>query len=330
MKILVVGGAGYIGSHMVAELLDEGYQTVTLDNLSKGHREAVLGGEFVEGSLLDPAKLDEVFSKFKIDAVMHFAADSLVGESMVKPDKYFRNNDVGGLNLLDAMNKHGVRKFIFSSTAAIFGEPDKIPIEENNPKSPTNPYGESKLIFEKILNWYDKGFGIKYVCLRYFNAAGAHKSAKIGEAHSPETHLIPIVLQAALGQREKVDIFGNDYDTEDGTCVRDYIHITDLAQAHILALKKLEKDSVSTQYNLGHGQGLSVKQIVKISEEVTGKKIKTSIVPRRAGDPAKLIASSVKIKKELGWKPQYEDIRKIIDSAWQWHKSHPKGYSTSS
>ncbi|MBU0951671.1 MAG: UDP-glucose 4-epimerase GalE [Elusimicrobia bacterium] len=326
MKILVAGGAGYIGSHLVAELLDSGYKAVVLDNLSKGHREAILGGEFLEGSLLDPAKLEEIFNKYKIDVVMHFAADSLVGESMTQPDKYFRNNDVGGLNLLDAMNRHGVKKFIFSSTAAIFGEPDKSPIEENNVKLPTNPYGESKLIFEKMLRWYDRAFGIKYVCLRYFNAAGAHKSAKIGESHNPETHLIPIVLQAALGQREQIDVFGDDYKTPDGTCVRDYIHVTDLAQAHILAFKKLENDAVSTQYNLGHGQGLSVKQIIKVSEEVTGKKIKFRIVPRRAGDPATLIASSVKIKKELGWKPQYENISKIIDSAWQWHKSHPKGF----
>ncbi|OGS26284.1 MAG: UDP-glucose 4-epimerase GalE [Elusimicrobia bacterium RIFOXYB2_FULL_48_7] len=327
MKILVVGGAGYIGSHMVAELLDNGHDAVILDNLSKGHRKAVLGGEFIKGSLLDQKCLDKVFSGNRIDAVMHFAADSQVGESMVKPDQYFRNNDVGGLNLLDAMNKHGVKKIIFSSTAAIFGEPDKIPIEENNTKLPTNPYGESKLIFEKILNWYDKIFGIKYAALRYFNAAGAHKSAKIGEDHKPETHLIPIVLQAALGQREQVDIFGGDYETADGTCVRDYVHIIDLAQAHLLALEKLAQGSQSTQYNLGHGQGFSVKQVLKAAEEVTGKKIKSRIAPRRAGDPAKLIASSSKIKKELGWKPRYEDIHSIIDSAWKWHKSHPNGYS---
>ncbi|OGS20703.1 MAG: UDP-glucose 4-epimerase GalE [Elusimicrobia bacterium RIFOXYA2_FULL_39_19] len=328
MKVLVAGGAGYIGSHMVAELLDSGYEVVVFDNLSKGHREAVLGGEFVEGNLLDQNKLDETFKKYKIDAVMHFAADSLVGESMTKPDKYFRNNVVGGLNLLDAMMKYEVKKFIFSSTAAIFGEPDKIPIEENNTKLPTNTYGESKLAFEKILRWYDHAFGLKYVCLRYFNAAGAHKTGKIGEDHNPESHLIPIVLQVALGKREQIDIFGDDYKTEDGTCVRDYIHITDLAQAHILGLKKISVDNAqSTQYNLGHGQGLSVKQIIKVSEEVTGKKIKVKIAPRRAGDPATLIASSVKIKKELNWKPQFEDIHKIIDSAWQWHKNHPNGYS---
>jgi len=326
MEILVAGGAGYIGSHTVAELLEMGHKVITFDSLQKGHKEAVLGGEFIEGNLLNQEDIEKVFKKNTIDAVIHFAADSLVGESMEKPDKYFRNNDIGGMNLLSAMIKYNTKKIIFSSTAATYGEPEKVPIEENNATIPTNPYGESKLIFEKILKWHDTAYGIKYASLRYFNAAGAHKSGKIGEDHNPESHLIPIVLQSALGKRDCVSIFGDDYPTEDGTCVRDYIHVTDLAMAHILALKKLETNGESAIYNLGNGKGFSVKQIIDVARKVTGKDIKTKIVGRRAGDPAVLIASSDKIKKQLNWNPQYADIAKIIESAWVWHKNHPDGY----
>lgn len=326
MKILVTGGAGYIGSHTVVELVERGNEVIVLDNLVKGHRQAVIKGKLIEGDILDFVKLDEVFSNNKIDAVMHFAADSLVGESVVNPKKYFNSNIIGSLNLLNIMLKYNIKYFIFSSTAAVYGEPISVPIEEEHPTQPTNPYGESKLALEKILRWYDQAYGLKYVSLRYFNAAGAHYSGEIGEDHRPETHLIPIVLQTALKQREYVEIFGDDYDTPDGTCIRDYIHVTDLAIAHILALEHLVKGGESKIYNLGHGKGLSVKEIIKVAEKVTGIKIPTKIGKRRPGDPAKLIASSKKIKKELNWVPQNEDINIIIESAWKWHKNHPAGF----
>ncbi|OGS44650.1 MAG: UDP-glucose 4-epimerase GalE [Elusimicrobia bacterium RIFOXYD2_FULL_34_15] len=329
MRILVTGGAGYIGSHTVVELLEMGYEVITLDNLQKGHKEAVNGGKFIQADLLNKQELDEVFKNNKIDAVVHFAADSLVGESVENPNKYFKSNLIGSLNLLDAMVKHEVKKIVFSSSAAVYGEPDRIPIQEDNKTFPTNPYGETKLMFENVIKWYDNAYGIKYVSLRYFNAAGAHISGKIGEDHNPESHLIPIVLQAALGQRPYVQIFGTDYETKDGTCVRDYIHITDLAMAHILALKRLEDSGNSAIYNLGNGEGFSVREIIKVAEEVTGKKINTKDTPRRAGDPATLIATSEKIQKELKWAPKYHQIKTIIETAWNWHKSHPKGFKAS-
>jgi UDP-glucose 4-epimerase len=327
MSVLVTGGAGYIGSHTVMELVGLGYDVIVLDNLQKGHRKAVLHGKFVNVDLRDLDKLDTVFKKNTIDAVIHFAADSLVGESMKEPNKYFINNVVSGINIAKCMAKHRVGRIIFSSTAATYGEPKKVPIEEKNPTIPTNPYGESKLTFEKMLRWYDSAYGIKYVSLRYFNAAGAHKSAKIGEDHDPESHLIPIVLQVALGKRAHVEVFGTDYPTPDGTCVRDYIHVTDLANAHVLALKKLEKkNAASAIYNLGNGKGFSVKQIIKVSEKVTGKTIKTVFGPRRPGDPATLVASSKRIKKELGWKPQFDSTETIVSTAWEWHRTHPDGF----
>lgn len=327
MSVLVTGGAGYIGSHTVMELIDLGYDVIVLDNLQKGHKQAVLHGKFVNVDLRDIDKLDAVFKKNKIDAVIHFAADSLVGESMKEPNKYFVNNVVSGINIVKCMVKYKVNKIIFSSTAATYGDPVKVPIEENNPTIPTNPYGESKLTFEKMLRWYDSAYGIKYVSLRYFNAAGAHKSGKIGEDHNPESHLIPIVLQVVLGKRPQVEIFGNNYPTPDGTCVRDYVHVTDLANAHVLALKKLEnKNPESGIYNLGNGKGFSVKEIIKVSEKVTGKKIKTVFGPRRAGDPATLVASSKRIKKELGWKPKFDSIDTIVSTAWEWHRTHPDGF----
>jgi len=323
--ILVTGGAGYIGSHTVKELMDLGYEVVVFDNLSEGHRKAILTDKFVQGDLLNDADINAVFEKFSIYAVFHFAASCAVGESMKDPQKYVRQNITASINLANAMVKHDVKKLIFSSTAAVFGEPEKVPITESNNMDPTNTYGDTKLMFEKILKWYDYAYGIKFVALRYFNAAGAHESAKIGEDHKPETHIIPIVLQVALGQRDKVSIFGNDYPTKDGTCVRDYIHVTDLAQAHIIGLKKLET-GVSAKYNLGNGNGFSVKEIVNIAQDVTGRKIPVEYSPRREGDPAVLIAGADKIKKELGWNPRFGDVRKVLETAWAWHKQHPKGY----
>lgn len=328
MAILVCGGAGYIGSHMAAYLKEQGEDIVILDNLQKGHEAAVhkVGGKFYFGDLRDRAFLDKVFSENKIHAVIDFAADSLVGESMNEPLKYFDNNVGGTIGLLNAMKDHGVKYIVFSSTAATYGEPENIPIIESDKTFPTNPYGESKLAVEKILKWCDNAYGIKYTALRYFNAAGAHVSGTIGEHHKQETHLIPIVLQVALGQRDKIMIYGNDYNTEDGSCIRDYVHVTDLASAHLLALKRLEKGGESAVYNLGNGKGFSVKEVIEVARKVTGREIKSEIAERRAGDPAVLIASSDKAKKELQWKPQYDSLETIIDTAWNWHKTHPKGY----
>ncbi|MCT8978347.1 UDP-glucose 4-epimerase GalE [Clostridium sp. CX1] len=328
MAILVCGGAGYIGSHMAAYLKEQGEDIVVLDNLQKGHEAAVhkVGGKFYFGDLRDRAFLDKVFSENKIHAVIDFAADSLVGESMNEPLKYFDNNVGGTIGLLNAMKDHGVKYIVFSSTAATYGEPENIPIIESDKTFPTNPYGESKLAVEKILKWCDNAYGIKYTALRYFNAAGAHVSGTIGEHHKQETHLIPIVLQVALGQRDKIMIYGNDYNTEDGSCIRDYVHVTDLASAHLLALKRLEKGGESAVYNLGNGKGFSVKEVIEVARKVTGREIKSEIAERRAGDPAVLIASSDKAKKELGWKAQYNSLETIIDTAWNWHKTHPKGY----
>ncbi|GAA0784820.1 UDP-glucose 4-epimerase GalE [Hathewaya limosa] len=326
MKILVCGGAGYIGSHMVAELLENGHEVVILDNFQKGHRDAILGGKVYKGDLRDRSVLDKVFSENKIDAVIDFAADSLVGESVAEPLKYFDNNIGSTINLLKAMRDHEVKYIVFSSTAATYGEPENIPIVEGDRNLPTNPYGESKLAVEKILKWCDNAYGIKYTALRYFNAAGAHVDGKIGEDHNPESHLIPIILQTALGKRDKIFIFGDDYNTEDGSCVRDYIHVTDLANAHLLALKRLMNGGESRIYNLGNGKGFSVKEVIEVARKVTGKEIKAEIAERRAGDPATLIASSKKAMEELQWKPKYNSLETIIETAWKWHVNHPQGY----
>lgn len=326
MAVLVCGGAGYIGSHMVAELLESGEEVVILDNFQKGHRDAILGGKLYEGDLRDRSVLDKIFTENKIDSVIDFAADSLVGESVVEPLKYFENNVGSTLNLLGAMRDHKVKYIVFSSTAATYGEPENTPILESDRTLPTNPYGESKLTVEKVLKWCDNAYGIKYTALRYFNAAGAHISGKIGEDHRPESHLIPLILQVALGQREKIMIFGDDYNTEDGTCIRDYIHVTDLANAHLMALDRLRKGGESRIYNLGNGKGFSVKEVIEATRKVTGKEIKAEVAPRRAGDPAILIASSEKAISELNWKPKYDSLDTIIDTAWQWHKNHANGY----
>jgi len=326
MAVLVTGGAGYIGSHTVAELLDASEEVIVLDNLQKGHRSAVLGGRFYHGDLRDDEFLDKVFKENDIEAVIHFAADSLVGESMGDPLKYYNNNVVSTLRLLSKMKECGVKKIVFSSTAATYGEPENIPILESDRTLPTNPYGETKLAVEKALKWADNAYGIKYISLRYFNAAGAHISGRIGEDHNPETHLIPIVLQVALGRREAISIFGADYDTPDGTCIRDYIHVTDLAQAHVLALKKLREGGDSGIYNLGNGKGFSVKEVVELAREVTGVNIKAVVADRRPGDPAVLVASSERIQKELNWQPKYNDLRTIIDTAWKWHSANPDGF----
>ncbi len=326
MSVLVCGGAGYIGSHTVAELLDRGEDPIIVDNLQKGHRGAVLCDKFMEGDIRDGEFMDKVFRENEIEAVIQFAADSLVGESVGDPLKYYNNNVVSTLCLLTKMKEYGVDKIVFSSTAATYGEPKNIPILETDPTCPTNPYGETKLAVEKALKWCSEAYGIKYTALRYFNAAGAHISGKIGEDHTPETHLIPIILQTALGQRECITIFGDDYDTKDGTCVRDYIHVTDLADAHVLALEKMRKDGKSNIYNLGNGAGFSVSEVVDIARQVTGVNIKAEYGERRPGDPAVLIATSEKAQRELGWKPKYNDLPTIINTAWEWHKNHPQGF----
>lgn len=326
MKVLVAGGAGYIGSHVTLELSRRGHQPVVLDNLVKGHREAVQAGKFFEGDISDKALVRKIIEEEKIEAAVHLCAYSLVGESVGEPAKYFHNNIGNGLVFLDTLREGGVNKFVFSSTAAVFGEPEQIPIPEDHPKNPTNPYGFSKLTFEGILKAYDHAYGMKYISLRYFNAAGADPEAPIGEDHQPESHLIPIVLQAALGMRPNIEIFGTDYPTPDGTCVRDYIHVNDLAQAHILALEALEKGTSSTIYNLGNGQGYSNRQVIETAKMVTGLPIPVKEGPKRPGDPAELVASSKRIREELGWKPEYAQLEKIMETAWRWHKGHPKGY----
>jgi len=327
MAILVCGGAGYIGSHMVSELLDRGEEVIVVDNLQTGHKAAVLeDATLYIGDLRDEHFLDDVFKKHTIDAVVHFAADSLVGESVTNPLKYYDNNVYGAMSLLKVMHANDVKKIVFSSTAATYGEAENFPIQESDPTIPTNPYGETKLAIEKMLKWTEEAYGIHYVALRYFNVAGAHLDGKIGEDHFPETHLIPIILQVALGSREAISIFGDDYDTHDGTCIRDYIHVTDLANAHILALKKLEKDETSGIYNLGSGTGFTVKEVIEATRKVTGHPIPTVIAPRRAGDPARLVASSEKAKAELGWEPQYTSLEKMIGSAWRWFQENPEGY----
>ncbi|MEN8217790.1 MAG: UDP-glucose 4-epimerase GalE [Pseudomonadota bacterium] len=316
--ILVVGGAGYIGSHMVKMLLATGYRVVTLDNLSGGYRDAVLGGDFVFGDIADREGLERLFAGYNFDGVMHFASFIQVGESVQKPGKYYQNNVAATLNLLDAMVAHGVKTFIFSSTAAIFGEPRYTPIDEQHPKQAINPYGLSKWMIEQILADYDRAYGLKSVCLRYFNAAGADPDGQLGERHVPETHLIPLVLQAASGRREAITVYGQDYDSPDGTCIRDYIHINDLCQAHLLALEQLLSGAESAAYNLGNGAGFSVKQVIDVAKEVTGKAIPVQMGDRRAGDAARLVADSKRAQTVLGWLPQYADLATIIAHAWQW------------
>jgi UDP-glucose 4-epimerase len=324
MQVLVTGGAGYIGSVVGEQLLSDGHHVVVYDNLAKGHREAVVSGaEFVEGDLLDAGKLRQTLNDNQIEAVIHMAAYSLVGESSEQPAKYYHNNVVAGFVLLDAMRECGVRRIVFSSTAATYGEPEAQPIFETAPTNPTNPYGETKLAFERAMHWHERAYGLRYASLRYFNAAGA--SEKCGEDHDPETHIIPITLQVAAAKRSLVEIYGDDYPTADGTCIRDYIHVIDLARAHILALGVLSERSAI--YNLGcGGAGYSVREVIEAARKVTGKEIPVRVGPRRAGDPALLIASSDKIKSELGWQPQFQDLGVIIESAWRWMLDHPDGY----
>jgi UDP-glucose 4-epimerase len=324
--ILVVGGAGYIGSHMVLDLLRAGYAVVTLDDLSRGHRDLLPGGDFVAGNhfvagnLGNPADLDHVFTRYPVKAVMHFAAWSLVGESVEKPLEYYRNNVANTITLLEAMNRHGIRHFIFSSTAAVYGEPHETPITEDHPCEPTNPYGATKLAVERLLHDASQASGMTYNILRYFNAAGADESGTIGERHEPETHLIPLILQVATGERDAIRIFGEDYPTPDGSCLRDYVHVSDLAQAHLLGLESLLNGGGNAIYNLGNSTGYSVKQVIDVSREITGHPIPAITYRRRAGDPAILIADSSRIRKKLGWKPRYESLESIIRSAWEWHQ----------
>jgi UDP-glucose 4-epimerase len=334
MRVLVTGGAGYIGSVVTEELLTDGHEVVVYDSLYKGHREAVAAGAvFVHADLADAATLSEALSANRIEAVVHMAADSLVGESCAHPAKYYRNNVVNGLTMLDAMRETGVQRIVFSSTCATYGEPDRQPIEETAPNQPTNPYGQSKLAFEQAMRWYEDAYGLRFVSLRYFNAAGA--SENCGEDHAEETHIIPIALEVAAGKREAVEVYGDDYPTPDGTCVRDYIHVIDLARAHLLALKALANsktpgagERLSRIYNLGcGGAGYSVSEVLQTAREVTGREIPARVGPRRAGDPAVLIGSSEKIKRELGWQPEFQNLRVIVESAWRWMQKHPNGYS---
>lgn len=327
MSILVLGGAGYIGSHAVDQLIEKGKQVVVVDNLLTGHKQAIHPeATFYQGDIRDKAFLNEVFTKEEIEGVVHFAASSLVGESVEQPLKYFNNNVYGMQILLEVMHEHEVKHIVFSSTAATYGEPEVSPITEMTPTNPKNPYGESKLMMEKMMKWCDEAYGMKYVALRYFNVAGAKKDATIGEDHTPETHLVPIILQVALGQREQLQIFGDDYDTPDGTCIRDYVYVEDLIAAHLLALEYLQKGNESSQFNLGSNHGYSVKEMLDAAREVTGKDIPAKIAPRRLGDPSSLVASAQKAKEVLGWQPQTTEIKEIIRTAWNWHVQHPNGY----
>lgn len=328
MKVLVLGGAGYIGSHTVYALIEAGEEVVIIDNLQTGYEQAVHPkATFYKGDIRDRAFLDSVFEKEKdIDAVIHFAASSLVGESMTNPLKYYDNNMYGTMVLLGALVDHKIDKVVFSSTAATYGEPENLPILESDRTFPTNTYGETKLSMEKMFKWVGQAHGLRYVSLRYFNACGAHVSGQIGEAHNPESHLIPLILQVPNKQRDHISVFGDDYPTKDGTCVRDYIHVTDLASAHILAVKYLMEGNDSDVFNLGNGVGFTVQEVIEVAREVTGDPIKAVVEARRAGDPAFLIASSEKARKILGWKPQFDDLHTIIATAWKWHQSHPNGY----
>jgi len=324
MNILVTGGAGYIGSVATEELIRAGHDVVAYDNLLYGHRDAVHStAHFEEGDLSDKGRLADVFEAFDFDAVMHFAAHSIVPFSMRAPLPFVRDNVTNAINLLEMMAAHEVNRFILSSTANVYGDPQRIPIAEDDALAPSSPYGESKLMIEKMLHWCEVRYGLRYASLRYFNAAGA--SDQFGEDHDPETHLIPLVLKVALGERDHLDIYGDDYPTRDGTCVRDYIHVVDLAQAHVLALQGL--DDKSCVYNLGNGQGFTVQEVVAAAREITGRPVPAEIAPRRPGDPATLVASSDRIRRELGWKPRYPDLHDIIESAWRWHHAHPSGYA---
>jgi UDP-glucose 4-epimerase len=325
MKVIVTGGAGYIGATTVQSLLDSGHEVIVYDNLAKGHREAVPDlVEFVQGDIADRDRLDRLFTQRRPEAVLHFAALIEAGESMKVPERYFRNNSASTLTLLESMLANGIQKFILSSTAALYGEPERIPIQEDDPLKPTNAYGESKLLVERMLAWFNRIHGLRYASLRYFNAAGSN--GRTGELHQPESHLIPLILQAASGQRPAISIFGTDYPTEDGTCIRDYIHVSDLADAHVLALEALAAND-KLIYNLGNGRGFSVRQVIEAARQVTGKDIKAIETGRRAGDPAVLVASSARIKKELKWNPSHADLEQIIASAWEWMQRHPHGYA---
>ncbi|EDM97546.1 UDP-glucose 4-epimerase [Pseudoflavonifractor capillosus ATCC 29799] len=328
MAILVLGGAGYIGSHTVYELIDAGRDVVVADNLQTGFKAAVHPkARFYQADIRDRAAMDALFEQEHIEGVIHFAASSQVGESMSDPLKYYDNNLGGTMVLLASMVAHGVDKIVFSSTAATYGEPEQVPILEGDKTQPTNCYGETKLAMEHMMSWVSRAHGLRYVALRYFNACGAHPSGAIGEAHNPETHLVPIILQVPNGQREAVSVFGDDYPTRDGTCVRDYIHVTDLAQAHILALDYLLQGGENNVFNLGNGVGFTVNEVIECARKVTGHAIPAVVSPRRAGDPAQLVASSEKAKTVLGWKPQYDNLETIISTAWTWHKAHPNGYN---
>ena len=325
MRVVVTGGAGYIGATTVQSLVESGHDCVVFDNLSKGHAQAIPDSvPFIEGDVADRALLDNVFREHRPEAVLHFAAWIEAGESMRVPEKYFRNNSASTLTLLESMMANGIGKFIFSSTAALYGEPERIPIQEDAPLKPTNAYGESKLLVERMLAWFHRIHGFRYASLRYFNAAGSNGHS--GELHEPESHLIPLVLQVASGKREYISIYGTDYPTEDGTCIRDYIHVSDLADAHVLALEALDRHD-KLIYNLGSGIGFSVRQVIDAARQVTGNAIKVVAAPRRAGDPAVLVASSDKIRRELNWRPKYADLEEIISSAWQWVQKHPQGYA---
>jgi UDP-glucose 4-epimerase len=325
MRILVTGGAGYIGSHAVRLFLTRGHDVWVYDNLSEGHRLAVPADRLIVGDLCEIPRLDQVVVERRIEAVVHFAAFTYVGDSVREPGKYYQNNLVNTLNLMECLRRNGVKRFVFSSTAATYGVPERSPIPEDAPQQPINPYGGSKLAVERALFDYTSAYGWGAAALRYFNAAGASADGAIGEDHDPETHLIPLILQTVLGQKPHIEVFGSDYPTPDGTCIRDYIHVDDLAEAHLLALERLE-DGQALRYNLGIGRGYSVNEVIRAVEEVTGKSVPVRLGSRRAGDPPSLVASSAKIQSELGWKPRYTELKQIIETAWRWHKSHPRGY----
>lgn len=328
MAVLVCGGGGYIGSHCVYSLIDKKEEVVVVDNLQTGHLDAIhKEAKFYQGDIKDKDFLDKVFRENDIDAVMHFAANSLVGMSVKEPLHYYNNNVYGSLVLLETMERYHTKRIVFSSTAAVYGEPKNLPILEEDETAPTNPYGETKLAVEKMMRWADEAHGIKYIALRYFNVAGAHEKALIGEDHCPETHLIPLILEVPLNKREYITIFGEDYDTPDGTCIRDYIHVMDLVDAHILALDRLRGGCESTVYNLGNGEGFSVKEMIEAARKVTQHPIPAVVGKRREGDPSKLVASSEKARRDLGWQPRYTNIEDIIASAWRWHSKNPKGFA---
>ena len=327
-RILVTGGAGYIGSHTVLSLVEQGHEVTVYDSLEEGHAAAVRGASLVQANILDSDALDAALRDHQIEAVVHFAAYLKVPESMEHPGKYFYNNTAGTLNLLQRMVRAGVDRLVFSSTCAVYGEPHQTPISEDHPKNPTNPYGQSKLMSEQRMDWFSAVHGLRSVRLRYFNAAGADPRGKLGEDHRPEIHLIPLLLQVAIGQRPEIQIFGDDYDTPDGTCIRDYIHVTDLAQAHIRALDALAAGAATTAYNVGNGAGFSVKQVIDAAREVTGHSIPTRLLPRRAGDPARLIGSADRLRAELKWRPEFADLKTIIRTAWDWYRQNPSGYSS--